>query len=221
MRSASRIDGRLIRNSSSSSSCLGSRSPSAELAVDDALAQDSGDHFGHPRRLELRRRPLPLPDAAHRHLRDHDSSVRLVDAVNAEFLLFAKRRWRAFVRPDARPEDHRARSAVRRACRPSRRAGRCRPLRHADLSPARRARRTQPPRRCGRAGSGPATGWPPACPTIIDVVAAFHGAQRIGAVWVGIGEALTETEQRPLVDDCAPAVVLAGPQCKLSDSHGS
>ncbi len=55
-------------------------------------------------------------------------------------------------------------------------------------------------------------------PNDLDVVTAFHGTQRIGAVWVGIGEALTEVEQQALVDDCAPAVVLAGPQCKLADS---
>ncbi len=55
-------------------------------------------------------------------------------------------------------------------------------------------------------------------PNDLDVVAAFHGAQRIGAIWVGIGEALTETEQRELVEHCTPAVLLAGPQCKLSDS---
>jgi long-chain acyl-CoA synthetase len=55
-------------------------------------------------------------------------------------------------------------------------------------------------------------------PNDLDVVAAFHGAQRLGAIWVGIGEALTETEQRALADDCDPAIVLAGPQCKLSDA---
>jgi long-chain acyl-CoA synthetase len=53
-------------------------------------------------------------------------------------------------------------------------------------------------------------------PNDLDVVAAFHGAQRIGAIWVGIGEALTETEQRSLVEHCAPAAILAGPQCKVS-----
>jgi long-chain acyl-CoA synthetase len=55
-------------------------------------------------------------------------------------------------------------------------------------------------------------------PNDLEVVGAFHGAQRIGAIWVGIGEALTETEQRSLVEHCAPAAILAGPHCKLSDS---
>ncbi len=55
-------------------------------------------------------------------------------------------------------------------------------------------------------------------PNDLDIVAAFHGTQRIGGVWVGIGEALTEGEQRALVDDCAPTVVLAGPKCKLDDA---
>jgi acyl-CoA synthetase (AMP-forming)/AMP-acid ligase II len=55
-------------------------------------------------------------------------------------------------------------------------------------------------------------------PNDLDVVAAFHGSQRVGAIWVGIGEALTESEQRALVEHCSPAVVLAGPQCKLEDA---
>lgn len=53
-------------------------------------------------------------------------------------------------------------------------------------------------------------------PNDLDVVAAFHGVQRIGAIWVGIGEALTESEQRELVEHCQPGVILAGPLCKLS-----
>jgi long-chain acyl-CoA synthetase len=47
-------------------------------------------------------------------------------------------------------------------------------------------------------------------------VAAFHGTQRIGAVWAGIGEALTAAEQRALAALCEPAVVLAGPRCALA-----
>ncbi|SEG83798.1 long-chain acyl-CoA synthetase [Thermomonospora echinospora] len=56
-------------------------------------------------------------------------------------------------------------------------------------------------------------------PNDLDIVAAFHGAQRIGAVWAGIGEALTAVEQQELHDLCEPAVVLAGPRCRL-DSPG-
>lgn len=52
-------------------------------------------------------------------------------------------------------------------------------------------------------------------PNDLEVVAAFHGAQRIGAIWAGIGEAFTEAEQRALADVCQPAVVLAGPRCQL------
>jgi len=52
-------------------------------------------------------------------------------------------------------------------------------------------------------------------PNDLDVVVAFHAAQRIGAVWAGIGEALTETEQRTLAELVKPAVVLAGPRCML------
>ena len=52
-------------------------------------------------------------------------------------------------------------------------------------------------------------------PNDLDIVAAFHGAQRIGAIWAGIGEALTAGEQQELADLCAPKVVLAGPRCHL------
>jgi long-chain acyl-CoA synthetase len=52
-------------------------------------------------------------------------------------------------------------------------------------------------------------------PNDLAIVVAFHGAQRIGAVWAGIGEALTAAEQQALADLCAPAVVLAGPRCAL------
>ncbi|QXQ15779.1 acyl--CoA ligase [Skermania piniformis] len=48
-------------------------------------------------------------------------------------------------------------------------------------------------------------------PNDLTIVAAFHGAQRIGAIWAGIGEALTAAEQQHLHDLCAPAAVLAGP----------
>ncbi|PKV82197.1 class I adenylate-forming enzyme family protein [Nocardia fluminea] len=55
-------------------------------------------------------------------------------------------------------------------------------------------------------------------PNDLDIVAAFHGAQRIGAIWAGIGEALTTSEQRYLDDLCAPMVVLAGAQCRVTSS---
>jgi long-chain acyl-CoA synthetase len=53
-------------------------------------------------------------------------------------------------------------------------------------------------------------------PNDLDIVAAFHGAQRIGAVWAGIGEALAPGEQQALHDLCGPTVVLAGPRCQVS-----
>jgi long-chain acyl-CoA synthetase len=52
-------------------------------------------------------------------------------------------------------------------------------------------------------------------PNDLDIVAAFHGAQRIGAVWAGIGEALAVGEQEELHDLCEPTVMLAGPRCRL------
>jgi long-chain acyl-CoA synthetase len=56
-------------------------------------------------------------------------------------------------------------------------------------------------------------------PNDLDIVAAFHGAQRIGAVWAGIGEALAASEQQQLHDLCDPTVVLAGPRCRLDSAH--
>ena len=52
-------------------------------------------------------------------------------------------------------------------------------------------------------------------PNDLDVVVAFHGTQRIGAIWAGIGEALTAAEQQSLADAVSPAVILAGPKCAL------
>ncbi|MBE1535563.1 class I adenylate-forming enzyme family protein [Actinomadura algeriensis] len=53
-------------------------------------------------------------------------------------------------------------------------------------------------------------------PNDLDIVAAFHGAQRIGAIWAGVGEALAVGEQRDLHDLCDPAVLLAGPRCRIA-----
>jgi acyl-CoA synthetase (AMP-forming)/AMP-acid ligase II len=47
-------------------------------------------------------------------------------------------------------------------------------------------------------------------PNDLDVVVAFHGAMRIGAIWVGIGEGLAAAEKRQLLAHCAPRVVIAG-----------
>lgn len=49
-------------------------------------------------------------------------------------------------------------------------------------------------------------------PNDLDVVVAFHGAQRIGAIWVGINEAFTADEQQALADLAAPSLILAGPR---------
>ncbi len=49
-------------------------------------------------------------------------------------------------------------------------------------------------------------------PNDLDVVVAFHGAQRIGAVWVGINEAYPGEEQQALADLAAPALIIAGPR---------
>jgi long-chain acyl-CoA synthetase len=52
-------------------------------------------------------------------------------------------------------------------------------------------------------------------PNDLDIIAAFHGAQRIGAVWAGVGEALSEGEQEHVRALCEPMLVLAGPKYRL------
>ncbi|MEU8896068.1 class I adenylate-forming enzyme family protein [Nocardia sp. NPDC048505] len=52
-------------------------------------------------------------------------------------------------------------------------------------------------------------------PNDLPIVAAFYGAQRIGAIWAGIGEALAASEQDDLVGRCAPKVVLGGANCRI------
>ena len=47
-------------------------------------------------------------------------------------------------------------------------------------------------------------------PNDLDVVVAFHGSQRLGAIWAGIGEGLAAPEQRLLAGLCEPTLVLAG-----------
>jgi long-chain acyl-CoA synthetase len=46
-------------------------------------------------------------------------------------------------------------------------------------------------------------------PNDLDVVVAFHGAMRLGLVWVGIGTALTATERDALLADSRASVLLA------------
>lgn len=45
-------------------------------------------------------------------------------------------------------------------------------------------------------------------PNEVDVVAAFHGAMRLGAVWVGVNRALAPPERRYLLADCGASVLL-------------
>jgi acyl-CoA synthetase (AMP-forming)/AMP-acid ligase II len=45
-------------------------------------------------------------------------------------------------------------------------------------------------------------------PNEADVVAAFHGTMRLGAVWVGVNRALAPPEKRYLLDDCGASLLL-------------
>ena len=46
-------------------------------------------------------------------------------------------------------------------------------------------------------------------PNEADVVVAFHGAMRLGAIWVGINRALAPPEQRWLLQDCGASLLLS------------
>jgi long-chain acyl-CoA synthetase len=45
-------------------------------------------------------------------------------------------------------------------------------------------------------------------PNDLDVVVAFHGAMRLGLLWVGIGEGLVPTEKQHLLRDCSATALL-------------
>jgi long-chain acyl-CoA synthetase len=49
-------------------------------------------------------------------------------------------------------------------------------------------------------------------PNDLDVVVAFHGVMRAGAIWVGINAALTTAEKAALLADCGATVLLADDQ---------
>ena len=46
-------------------------------------------------------------------------------------------------------------------------------------------------------------------PNDVDIVVAFHGAMRAGAVWVGVNRALAPAEKRAVLADAAPTLFLA------------
>ena len=57
-------------------------------------------------------------------------------------------------------------------------------------------------------GVGPGDRVAAALPNDFDVLVAFHGAMRLGAVWVGVGRALTPTEKAHVITDTGAVVVV-------------
>lgn len=58
-------------------------------------------------------------------------------------------------------------------------------------------------------GVGPGDRIGASLPNGADVVVAFHGAMRLGAVWVGINRVLAPPEKRFLLDDCGAVAFLS------------
>jgi acyl-CoA synthetase (AMP-forming)/AMP-acid ligase II len=54
-------------------------------------------------------------------------------------------------------------------------------------------------------------------PNDMDIVVAFHGIMRVGAIWVGINKALAVPEKEELLAASMPALVLAEPE--TADAH--
>ena len=48
-------------------------------------------------------------------------------------------------------------------------------------------------------------------PNDLEIIAAFHGAMRVGAIWLGVGEALAPPEKAYLLRDSGAAIVLCDP----------
>jgi len=59
-----------------------------------------------------------------------------------------------------------------------------------------------------RLGVGPGDRVAASWPNEVDVVVAFHGAMRLGAVWVGVNRALAPPEKRYLLDDSGASLLL-------------
>jgi long-chain acyl-CoA synthetase len=62
-----------------------------------------------------------------------------------------------------------------------------------------------------RRGVGPGDRVAAILPNTSDIVVAFLGAMRLGAVWLGINRALAKPEKEYLLDDAEPSIVLADP----------
>jgi acyl-CoA synthetase (AMP-forming)/AMP-acid ligase II len=57
-------------------------------------------------------------------------------------------------------------------------------------------------------------------PNEVEVVAAFHGAMRLGAIWVGVNKALAPPEKQFILDDAGATIFLDDPAA-LADAIGS
>ena len=72
-----------------------------------------------------------------------------------------------------------------------------------------------------RQGVGPGDRVAAILPNTSDIVVAFLGAMRLGAVWLGINRALAVPEKKYLLSDAEPSVVLSDPEmaAQVRDLH--
>src|SRR5258708_11376088 len=60
-------------------------------------------------------------------------------------------------------------------------------------------------------GVSPGDGVAASLANDVDIVVSFHGAMRLGAVWVGVNRALAAAEKESLLDAATPTIFLADP----------
>ena len=58
-------------------------------------------------------------------------------------------------------------------------------------------------------------------PNDLDILAAFHGAMRVGAVWVGINRVLAPPEKLYMLDDCGARMYITEPDTSVGDDAAS
>jgi acyl-CoA synthetase (AMP-forming)/AMP-acid ligase II len=56
-------------------------------------------------------------------------------------------------------------------------------------------------------------------PNDVDIIAAFHGAMRVGAIWLGVNQVLASPEQAWLLGDAGASVLLSDAHDRVAGAH--